>query len=52
MNVEAESWVRPLVILSGATLLGLLLASVALAGPADRSLGADGRQASRSVGIR
>jgi hypothetical protein len=35
MHIEAESWVRRLVILGGAALLGLLSASVALANPGD-----------------
>jgi hypothetical protein len=35
MLVESESWLRRFIILGGATLLGLLSASVALAGPTD-----------------
>lgn len=35
MNVETESWVRRLLILGGAMVLGLLSASIALANPLD-----------------
>lgn len=35
MLVESESWLRRFIILGGATLLGLLSASVVLAGPTD-----------------